>query len=265
MHQSAHRLSAELSEQCAQVPRGDLASADTVDVSCENLIIHVHPRGRRIFAEFVGSLLLTAVVVGSGIAAQRLSPGNAGIELAENATTTMLGLVFLIAVFAPISGAHLNPILSLVDAALGRRTWLDAASYIPAQIAGCIAGVVLANLMFGEAAVVVSTTDRLTPGHFLSEILVTAGLVLVVFVLARTGRSRLAPVVVAVYIGAGCFFTSSACFANPAITVARMFTDSLTGIAPSSTLGYIAAQLVGAAVGYCAVTVLTPGKQRPSS
>ena len=215
-------------------------------------------RSRRLLAEFLGALLLTAVVVGSGIAAQHLSPGDRGLELTENAFATALGLFAIIAVFAPISGAHLNPYISLVDAALGRRSWLDAALYIPAQIAGCVAGAILANLMFGRAMVSISTTDRLTPSHFLSEIVATAGLILIVFLLARSGQQRLAPAAVGAYIGAAYLFTSSASFANPAITIARMFSNTFAGIAPSSALGFIAAQAIGAALGLLLVRILVP-------
>jgi glycerol uptake facilitator-like aquaporin len=215
-------------------------------------------RPRRLLAEFLGTLLLGAVVVGSGIAAQRLSPGDTGLELTENALATAFGLFVIIAVLAPISGAHLNPVISLVDAALGRRTWMDAATYIPAQVVGCFTGAVLANVMFGLDAVSVSTDARLSPAHFVSEVVATAGLVFVVFLLARTGRERLAPAVVAAYIGAAYLFTSSTSFANPAITVARMFSNTFAGIAPASVAGFILAQLVGGAIGLVLVRVLSP-------
>lgn len=215
-------------------------------------------RLRRLLAELLGSLILTAVVVGSGIAAQRLSPGDAGLQLLENALVTALGLSVVIAVFAPISGAHLNPAISIVDAALGHRRWGDAASYIPMQIIGCVAGAMLANLMFGTAAVSLSRADRITPAHFVSEIVATAGLVLVVFLLARQGLGRITAPVVGAYIGAACFFTSSTSFANPAITVGRMFSDSFAGIAPASVPGFVGAQFIGAAIGFVIVRVLTP-------
>ncbi|MEJ1230752.1 MAG: MIP/aquaporin family protein [Galbitalea sp.] len=218
-------------------------------------------RPRRLLAEFLGTLLLAAVVVGSGIAAQHLSPGDPGLELTENALATALGLFVIIAIFAPLSGAHLNPVISLVDAALGRRSWADALLYLPAQVLGCGAGVVLANLMFAKAAVTIGTTARLTPAHFLSEVVATAGLVLVVFLLARTGNGRLAPAAVGAYIGAAYFFTSSTGFANPALTIGRMFSDTFAGIAPASVPGFIAAQLLGAATGLALVRVLTPLKR----
>jgi glycerol uptake facilitator-like aquaporin len=163
----------------------------------------------------------------------------------------------IIVVLSPISGAHLNPIISLVDSLLGRRSWFDALTYIPVQVVGCIAGTILANVMFGRAAVTISTTDRSSPGHFLGEIVATAGLVLVVFLLARHGLEKLAPIAVGAYIGAAYFFTSSTSFANPAITIGRIFTNSFAGIAPNCVLGFIGAQFVGAAIGYALVRLLT--------
>jgi glycerol uptake facilitator-like aquaporin len=213
-------------------------------------------RPRRLLAEFIGTLLLTVVVVGSGIAAQHLSPGDSGLQLAENAGATALGLLAIIAAFAPISGAHLNPVISLVDAALGGHNWLDAVLYIPTQVAGCVAGAIIANLMFARDAISISTMDRLTPAHFVSEIVATAGLVLIVFLLARSGHQRFTAVAVGAYIGAAYFFTSSSSFANPAITVGRMFSDTFAGIAPSSVVGFIGAQVIGGAVGLVLVRLL---------
>ena len=201
---------------------------------------------RRLAAEFLGSALLAALVIGSGIAAQRLSPNDTGLQLLENAFATALGLPVLILVFATISGAHFNPVVSLADAALGHRSWRDVGAYIPTQIAGCIAGAVLANLMFGDPAVTISTTERMSPPHFLAEVVATAGLVLVIFALARTDRGHITPWAVGAYIGAAYFFTSSASFANPAITVGRIFSDTFAGIAPASAPGFIAAQVLGA-------------------
>lgn len=213
---------------------------------------------RRLGAETLGSALLAAIVVGSGIAAQRLSPSDTGLQLLENALATALGLPVLILVFAPVSGAHFNPVVSLVDSALGLRSWRETALYIPARIIGCIAGAVLADLMFGVPAVSWSTTERLTPSHFLAEVVATAGLILVIFALARTQRAALTPVAVGAYIGAAYFFTSSTSFANPAITIGRMFSDTFAGIAPGSAPGFIAAQVVGARVGYLLVRWLFP-------
>lgn len=216
------------------------------------------PVARRITAEFLGSLLLAALVVGSGIAAQSLSPSDVGLQLLENALATALGLFAIILMFAPVSGAHFNPVVSLVDAAFGHRPWRDVAVYIPVQIVGCIGGAVLANLMFAHPAVTWSTADRLSWPHALGEVVATAGLVIVIFALARSGRGHLAPAAVGAYIGAAYFSTSSASFANPAISIGRMFTDSFAGIAPGSTPGYIAAQLVGGGIGYLVVRVLYP-------
>ncbi|MGL4339401.1 MAG: MIP/aquaporin family protein [Rhodoglobus sp.] len=204
---------------------------------------------RRLTAELVGSALLSTLVIGSGIAAQQLSPNDTGLQLLENAIATALGLPVLILIFGPISGAHFNPVVSLVDSAMGSRPWRDTARYIPAQSAGCIAGAVLANLMFGGPAITWSSTDRLTPPHFLAEIVATAGLVLVILALSRSGRTALIPAAVGAYIGAAYFFTSSSSFANPAITIGRMFSDSFAGIAPGSAPGFIVAQLIGAGLG----------------
>jgi len=214
---------------------------------------------RRLSAELLGSALLAAVVVGSGIAAQRLSPDDVGLQLLENALATALGLPVLILLFATVSGSHFNPVVTLVDVLTGGRRWTDAAGYVPAQIIGCIGGAILANLMFGDRAVSISTTERLTPGTFLAEVVATAGLVMVIFVLARTGRHPLIAWTVGAYIGAAYFFTSSTSFANPAITVGRMFSDTFAGIAPSSVPAFVLAQVVGGAVGLGLARALVPG------
>lgn len=213
---------------------------------------------RRVLAEFLGSLLLAALVVGSGIAAQQLSPNDVGLQLLENAIATALGLFAIILIFAPVSGAHFNPVVSLVDAALGHRSWRDVAAYVPAQVLGCITGAVVANLMFALPAASISGAERLTPPHLLAEVVATAGLVLVIFSLVRSGRANLAPAAVGAYIGAAYFFTSSASFANPAITIGRMFSDTFAGIAPSAAPGYIAAQLAGGVLGFALVRLFYP-------
>jgi glycerol uptake facilitator-like aquaporin len=215
---------------------------------------------RRLTAEFVGSALLAALVIGSGIAAQRLSPTDTGLQLLENAFATALGLPALILIFGPVSGAHFNPVVSLVDSATGLRSWKDTGVYIPTQIIGCVVGAILANLMFGGAPVSISAADRMTPPHFLAEVVATAGLVLVIFALARTHRANLTPAAVGAYIGAAYFFTSSSSFANPAITIGRMFSDTFAGIAPGSAPGYIAAQLIGAALGLLLLRWLYPAR-----
>ena len=217
---------------------------------------------RRIAGEVVGSALLAAVVVGSGIAAQQLS-SDPGLQLLENALVTALGLTVLILVFQRVSGAHFNPVVSLADAALGYRSWAEVARYVPAQVAGCIAGTVLANLMFGVDAVSWSTTDRATWPHLLAEVVATAGLVLVIFGLFRAGHGVLIAPAVGAYIGAAYFFTSSTSFGNPAITVGRMFSATFAGIAPTSVPPYLAAQLVGGLVGWLAVRAFYP-ESRPA-
>ncbi|MBO3661954.1 aquaporin [Microbacterium stercoris] len=211
---------------------------------------------RPLTAEFLGSLLLAAVVIGSGIMAQRLSPDDVGLQLLENAFATALGLGVLILLLQPISGAHFNPVVTLADAFL-TRAWRRVAPFAAAQIVGCIAGAILANAMFA-APIAWSTTERATPAHLLSEIIATAGLVLVIFVLARTGRGALAPVAVGAYIGAAYFFTASTSFANPAITIGRMFSDTFAGIAPASAPGFVIAQLIGGALGLAITVWLTP-------
>lgn len=213
---------------------------------------------RRLLAELLGSALLAATVIGSGIAAQRLSPGNVGLELFENAAATAAGLSAIIVMFGPISGAHFNPVVSCVDAGFGGMRWREALAYLPAQVAGCIGGAVVANLMFGTAAVSISSKHRASGPHFLSEVVATLGLLLVIFALARTGRSRQAPAAVGTYIGAAYFFTSSTSFANPAITVGRMFSDSFAGIAPSSAPAFVAAQVVGGLAAYAMIRTLYP-------
>ena len=213
---------------------------------------------RRLTAEFLGSAFLAAAVIGSGIAAQRLSPGQTGLQLLENAAATAAGLFAIILMFGPVSGGHFNPVVSFVDAALGGLSWRDAATCLPAQVTGCIAGAVAANLMFALPAVSISDMHRATSGHFLSEVIATLGLLLVIFALARSGRSRSAPAAVGAYIGAAYFFTSSTSFANPAITIGRMFSDTFAGIAPSSMPSFIAAQVIGGFLAAGVIKALYP-------
>jgi glycerol uptake facilitator-like aquaporin len=218
---------------------------------------------RRLLAEFTGTGLLVAVVVGSGIMAARLSPGQPGLELLENTLATVAGLAVIIAVLAPVSGAHLNPVVSAADWLLGRRAGTglpgrEAIAYAVAQITGAIGGAVLANLMFALPAVSVSRTARSAPHLWLGELVATAGLVLVVFALARSGKSALAPVAVAGWIGAAYWATSSTSFANPAVTIGRAFSDTFAGIAPGSVPGFIAAQAAGGALGLVLVLAFYP-------
>lgn len=213
---------------------------------------------RRLGAEWLGSALLTALVIGSGIAAQQLSPGNVGLQLSYNAAATAAGLYALILMLGPVSGAHFNPVVSAVDAAFGGISWRTAGAYIPVQVAGCVSGAVLANLMFARPAVMISAHHRGTGAHFLAEIVATFGLIMVIFALARTGRTDSAPAAVGAYIGAAYWFTSSTSFANPAITIGRMFSNTFAGIAPSSMPVFVAAQIIGGGLAYAAIRLLYP-------
>ena len=221
------------------------------------------PLSRRLLAEGVGTALLVAVVVGSGIAAQQLSPSDVGLQLLENSTATVFGLGVLILIFGPVSGAHFNPVVSAVDWLLGRRSGTGlpgrhVAAYTLVQIIGAILGAILANVMFDHAVVSISTHHRVTTGHGVSEIVATAGLVTLIFVLARSGRAALSAAAVGVYIGAAYWFTSSTSFANPAVTIGRIFSNTFAGIAPASAPLYIAAQIIGALLGLGLVLALFP-------
>jgi len=214
---------------------------------------------RRLTAEFAGSGFLAAAVIGSGIAAVNLSPGNTGLELLENAAATAAGLFAIILMFGPVSGGHFNPVVSFADAVFGGLRWRDAAAYLPAQVAGCITGAIAANLMFGLSAVSISAKHRASPAHFLSEIIATLGLLLVIFALTRSGRAQSAPAAVGAYIGAAYFFTSSTSFANPAITIGRMFTATFAGIDTGSAPTFIAAQVIGGVLACGLIKALYPG------
>jgi glycerol uptake facilitator-like aquaporin len=223
--------------------------------------VHPAPLLRRAFAEFLGTGLLVAVVVGSGIMATRLSE-DVGIQLLANSIATALGLAVLILMLGPVSGAHFNPAVSLVDWLLGRRRRVGLSAptlavYVIAQIAGAIGGAVLANLMF-DVPTSLSTTDRATPATLLAEVVATFGLILLIVALARTGRGAAAAPAVGAYIGAAYWFTSSTSFANPAVTVGRLFSDTFAGIGASSVLPFIGAQLVGAAIAVFAAMLLFP-------
>lgn len=220
------------------------------------------PLWRRALAELLGTGLLVAVVVGSGIAAQQLSPHDVGLQLLQNSTATVLGLAVLILMLGPVSGAHFNPVVSLADWLLGRRrgTGLplpEVAAYAAAQVTGAIGGSVLANAMF-DVGTSFSAKDRLSAGHLLGEVVATAGLILLVFALATTSRGALAAPAVGAYIGAAYWFTSSTAFANPAVTVGRIFSDTFAGIAPGSVPWFVLAQLAGAAVGLGLLLALFP-------
>lgn len=213
---------------------------------------------RRLLAEFLGSGFLALVVIGSGVAAQRLSPSDVGVELLENAAATAVGLFAIILMFGPISGGHFNPIVSFVDAVFGGLSWRDAVAYWPTQVAGCVGGAVVTNLMFSLPAVSISTKHRASGAHWLGEVVATLGLLLVIFALARSGRARSAPAAVGAYIGGAYFFTSSTSFANPAIVIGRMLSNTFAGIAPGSVPGFVVAEFVGGVVAIGAIKILYP-------
>jgi glycerol uptake facilitator-like aquaporin len=218
---------------------------------------------RRLLAETVGTALLVTVVVGSGIAAEQLSPGQVGLQLLANSTATVLGLGVLILMFGPVSGAHFNPVVSLIDWALGRRVGtglppMEVCAYSAAQVCGAIMGAVLANLMYGLPAVQTSQHHRVTSATLLAEAVATAGLIALIFALARSGRGALSAAAVGAYIGSAYWFTSSTSFANPAVTIGRMFSDTFAGIAPASVPAFVLAQSVGAGLGALLVLALYP-------
>jgi arsenate reductase len=213
---------------------------------------------RQAFGEFLGSAGLVTVVIGSGIAAQRLSPSDVGLELLENALVTGAGLVALILAFGPVSGGHFNPVVTLADRVFGGVSNRQVAAYLPAQLAGGVVGAVAANLMFSLDAVSISTHHRSSGGLGLSEALATFGLIVLIFGLVRAGRGALAPFAVGAYITAAYWWSSSTSFANPMIDVARMLSNTFAGIAPASVPMFVLMQLVGGAVAVGAVAVLYP-------
>ncbi len=208
-------------------------------------------------AELVGTAFLVATVVGSGIAAQRLSPGDVGLQLLENSLITGAVLVALILALQPVSAAF-NPVVTLVERALGAISTRDAAAMILAQLVGGTIGAVVANLMFDLPAVTASTTERTGGGLWLGEVVATLGLVLVIFGTVRSGRSPLVAFAVGGYITAAYWFTSSTSFANPAVTFGRMFSDTFAGILPASAPMFILMQLVGGTLAYALVRLLYP-------
>ena len=214
----------------------------------------------RVVAELIGTALLVAAVIGSGIMAEAVT-SDVGLRLLLNQLSTILGLGVLIAVLMPVSGAHINPVVTL--ALFLRRTLsgADVAMYVLAQLLGSLGGVVLAHLMFGRALMGISGEDRLTAGTFVGEVAATAGLLAVIILLAHRGHESAIPLAVPAWIGSAFFFTSSTAFANPAVTLGRMWTDSFTGIAPLSGLGFIGAQLVGMALALALVTPLVAGSK----
>jgi glycerol uptake facilitator-like aquaporin len=215
------------------------------------------PLRRKALSELLGSLLLTTAVIGSGIAAQRLSPDDAGLQLLESSIATGAALVALILALGPVSAAF-NPVVTLVERVFGAVTTAAAALFLAAQVVGCALGAVLANLMFELGAVDVSTHERSSSGMWLGEVIATFGLVVVIFGVARTERSSLLAFAVGGYIAAAYWFTSSTSFANPAITVGRSLSDTFAGIAPRSVPMFVFMQLIGGALAAAAVGALYP-------
>ena len=213
---------------------------------------------RRLVAEALGTCLLIIAVVGSGIMASRLSPDDIGLQLLENAAATAGALIGLILMFGAVSGAHFNPIVTLVDRLLGTMSTGDALLYAVAQTIGGCVGTVLANLMFELDAINVSTKVRSSGALWLSEVIATVGLLLVIHGCVRTGRAASVPFAVGAWIGGAYWFTSSTSFANPAVTVARTLSDSFAGIKPSSAPMFIVMQLVGALVAFGLIRFLYP-------
>ncbi|MFJ6935504.1 aquaporin [Streptomyces sp. NPDC101132] len=248
-------------ERAAEPVAGDaIAPADTSPGRAPGATPPPAPLVARAAAEFVGTAALVAVVVGSGIQATRLTD-DVALQLLANSTATVFGLGVLIALLGPVSGAHFNPAVTLAEWWTTRRGGAgvnarDLAAYVPAQVVGAITGAILADAMFGEPLVKWSQHDRSAGNLLLGEVVATAGLILLIFGLARTDRLRFAPVAVASYIGAAYWFTSSTSFANPAVTIGRAFTDTFAGIAPSSVAGFIGMQLVGAVAGLALVAVV---------
>jgi hypothetical protein len=202
----------------------------------------------KVAAEFAGTALLVCVVIGSGIMGSNLSP-DAGVALLINAFSTIFALALLILLLGPISGAHFNPVVSLVLLFARNQKPFETFLYVAAQVAGAITGAILANLMFDLPAVQLSVHQRVSPGTLIGEVLATAGLIALIGILSNRDQGKLIPVAVAAWIGSAYFFTSSTSFANPAVTIGRVLSDTFAGIAPGSVLPYIGAQLIGAALG----------------
>ena len=213
---------------------------------------------RRLVAEALGTGLLIVAVIGSGIMASRLSPDDAGLQLLENAAATAGALIGLILIFGAVSGAHFNPVVTLVDRLFGTISTRDTVYYAIAQTVGGCIGTVIANLMFELDPINISTRQRSSPALWLSEVVATIGLLLVIHGCVRTGRARAVPFAVGVWIGGAYWFTSSTSFANPAVTVARMLSDSFAGIKPSSAPMFVVMQLTGALLAFLLIRFLYP-------
>ena len=216
----------------------------------------------RATAEFLGTALLVAIVIGSGIMAESLS-SDSGVSLLLNQLATVMGLGVLILVLMPISGAHINPVVTLAVLFRRKISVGEAAGYVVAQLAGGLAGVPLAHVMFDRSVLELSTNNRLTTGTFVGEIIATSGLIAIILLLVERARESLIPLAVPAWIGAGYVFTSSTSFANPAVTVGRMFTDSFSGISPISGWGFIGAQVLGMLIALTLVVpVITASKEK---
>ena len=211
---------------------------------------------RKWLAEFIGTATLVCVVIGSGIMGTNLS-NDPGIALLINAFSTIFVLALLILIIAPISGAHFNPAVSLVQVIRREMSAVEFLSFISAQIAGAITGAIIANLMYDLPAIQTSTHERVSTGTLVGEVIATAGLITVIFVLVARAQEKLIPVAVAAWIGSAYFFTSSTSFANPAVTIGRVFSDTFAGINPGSVIPFIAAQLIGAMFGVALVRGVT--------
>ena len=211
---------------------------------------------RKWLAEYIGTATLVCVVVGSGIMGTNLSK-DSGVALLINAFSTIFALALLILIIAPISGAHFNPAVSLVQVLRREMNAVEFLSFISAQIAGAIFGAIIANVMFDLEAIQISTNERVSTGTLVGEVIATAGLIAVIFVLVARSQDRLIPVAVAAWIGSAYFFTSSTSFANPAVTIGRVFSDTFAGINPASVLPFIIAQLIGAMLGVALVKGVT--------
>ena len=211
---------------------------------------------RKWLAEYIGTATLVCVVVGSGIMGTNLSK-DSGVALLINAFSTIFALALLILIIAPISGAHFNPAVSLVQVLRREMNSVEFLSFISAQIAGAISGAIIANVMFDLEAIQISTNERVSTGTLVGEVIATAGLITVIFVLVARSQDKLIPVAVAAWIGSAYFFTSSTSFANPAVTIGRVFSDTFAGINPASVLPFIIAQLIGAMLGVALVKGVT--------
>lgn len=211
---------------------------------------------RKWLAEYIGTATLVCVVVGSGIMGTNLSK-DSGVALLINAFSTIFALALLILIIAPISGAHFNPAVSLVQVLRREMNAVEFLSFISAQIAGAISGTIIANVMFDLEAIQISTNERVSTGTLVGEVIATAGLITVIFVLVARSQDKLIPVAVAAWIGSAYFFTSSTSFANPAVTIGRVFSDTFAGINPASVLPFIIAQLIGAMLGVALVKGVT--------